>query len=82
MKGNPVDDPLNALDAIRSELKTLAEWGISAMALTYDDGTAFDDESNDVTVFGNTLHGLASFTMNGQVVVGTLNNKEMKICLN
>lgn len=29
------------------------------------DGSAFDD----VTVFGNTLHGFASFVMNGQIVV-------------
>jgi len=47
------------------ELKTLGEWGISEIALAYDDGTAFDDESNDVTVFGNVLHGLGSFTVKG-----------------
>ncbi len=53
-----------------SELKSLADWGISEVGLAYDDGTAFDDESNDVNVFGNTLHGLASYTRNGQVVTG------------
>ena len=42
-----------------TELKTLAAWGISSINLAYDDGTDFTDESNDVEVFGNILHGLA-----------------------
>lgn len=53
-----------------SELKTLADWGITEIGLSYNDGTDFDDESNDLTVFENTLFGLASFTMNGNVVIG------------
>ncbi len=53
-------------DGDGSELKSLADWGISEIGLAYDDGTAFDDESNDVNVFGNTLHGLASYIRNGQ----------------
>jgi len=42
-----------------TELKTLAAWGISSINIAYDDGTDFTDESNDVEVFGNNLHGLA-----------------------
>ena len=42
-----------------TELKTLAAWGISSINIAYDDGTDFTDESNDVEVFGNILHGLA-----------------------
>ncbi|MGB0497779.1 MAG: PA14 domain-containing protein [Rubricella sp.] len=52
------------------ELKTLDDWGITSINLTYDDGTAYDDTSNDVTVFGNTLLGAASYVRDGEVVLG------------
>ncbi|MEM7241515.1 MAG: hypothetical protein AAF429_04965 [Pseudomonadota bacterium] len=52
------------------ELKTLEEWGITSINLTYDDGSAFAATDDDITVFGNTLHGLASFVMNGETIVG------------
>lgn len=51
------------------ELLTLADWGITQINVTYDDGSAFEDISDDITVFGNTLHGLASFVHDGTVVV-------------
>ncbi|MBP0484312.1 calcium-binding protein [Sagittula salina] len=52
------------------ELRTLGEWGITQISLGYDDGSAYSNTDDDVSIFGNTLHGLASFTMNGQVVEG------------
>ncbi|WP_299376516.1 calcium-binding protein [uncultured Tateyamaria sp.] len=60
-----------------SELRTLAAWGITAINLGYDDFTPvtdaewdamYDDDSDDITVFGNTLHGLASFRHDGSVI--------------
>ncbi|MCH2077404.1 MAG: hypothetical protein MK180_11065 [Rhodobacteraceae bacterium] len=50
------------------ELKTLAEWGITEVGLTYDDRSSYSDTSDDITVFGNTLHGLASYTHDGSVI--------------
>ncbi len=50
------------------ELKTLAEWGISEISVAYDDGSAFGDTSDDVEVFNNTLHGVASFVHDGSAV--------------
>ena len=44
------------------ELKTLGQQDISEIALTYTNGANFGDASNNITVFGNTLHGIASFT--------------------
>jgi hypothetical protein len=59
------------------ELRSLAQWGITQINLGYDNEDeytsaeeAFSDESDNMTVFGNTLHGLASFTMNGEVIEG------------
>ncbi|KIC45449.1 hypothetical protein RA29_20630 [Tateyamaria sp. ANG-S1] len=52
------------------ELRTLSDLGISQINLTYDDGTDFADVSNDIDVFGNALLGSASYTRNGEVVVG------------
>ena len=60
------------------ELRTLEEWGITEINLTYDgfdlgsDPTDAEIEEmynatdNDITIFGNTLHGFASFVMNGE----------------
>ena len=50
------------------ELKTLAEWGITQINLGYDDGTDYGDTDDDITVFGNTLHGLASFLHDGSQI--------------
>jgi Ca2+-binding RTX toxin-like protein len=52
------------------ELKSLDELGFSQINLTYDDGTAYDDNRNDIKIFNNTLLGSASYTRNGQVVEG------------
>ncbi|WP_281855891.1 hypothetical protein [Litoreibacter halocynthiae] len=52
------------------ELLTLASLGITSINLTYDDGTTYSDTDDDITVFGNTLHGLASFVRNGELVEG------------
>ncbi|GAA6206746.1 hypothetical protein NBRC116601_00390 [Cognatishimia sp. WU-CL00825] len=52
------------------ELKTLAELGFEQINLTYDDGTGFSDLSNDITIFGSSLLGTASYTRNGEIIVG------------
>ncbi|MDX8355525.1 FG-GAP-like repeat-containing protein [Cognatiyoonia sp. IB215182] len=52
------------------ELKTLDQLGFSQINLTYDDGTAYDDNRNDVEIFGSKLLGTASYTRNGEVVAG------------
>lgn len=52
------------------ELATLDSLGFSEINLAYDDGTAYDDNSNDVKVFGSALLGSASFIRNGQIVEG------------
>lgn len=54
----------------QGELKTLSDLGISQIGLGYDDGSAFSDTTNDINVFGNVLHGLASYTRNGQSIIG------------
>ncbi|WP_152612914.1 calcium-binding protein [Tateyamaria sp. ANG-S1] len=44
---------------------------ITDINLIYDDGSDYSDTDDDITVFGNTLHGLASFvTTNGAVEGG------------
>lgn len=35
---------------------------IESINLTYNDSAAFGDTSDDITIFGNTLHGTASFS--------------------
>lgn len=52
------------------ELQTLDHWGISQINLTYDDGSGFAETDDNISILGNTLHGLASFVMNGEVVTG------------
>ena len=52
------------------ELRTLDYWGISQINLSYDDGTDYDDTSNDISIFSNTLLGSASYTKDGQVIQG------------
>lgn len=52
------------------ELRTLDSWGISQINLSYDDGTKYSVTDNDISVFGNTLRGSASFVMNGAVIEG------------
>ncbi|MBY5931439.1 hypothetical protein KUV51_00390 [Tateyamaria omphalii] len=44
---------------------------ITEINLIYDDGSDYSETDDDITVFGNTLHGLASFvTANGTVEGG------------
>jgi hypothetical protein len=59
------------------ELRTLADWGITEINLTYDNGAAFDNRDDDITVFGNTLAGLASYTRDGVVVQGGVGDLEL-----
>jgi Ca2+-binding RTX toxin-like protein len=64
----------------QGELRQLSDADIASINLLYDGVTAstdaeisamFADTSNDVSVFGNTLHGLASYTKSdGTVVAG------------
>lgn len=54
----------------QGELRGLAALGFSQINLTYDDGTSYDDNSNDVTIYNSTLLGSASYTRNGAVVEG------------
>ena len=60
------------------ELKTLAQLGISEINLTYDDGSAYAETDDDITVFGNTLHGLASYTRNGVEVEGGVGDVSLR----
>jgi hypothetical protein len=43
------------------ELKTLSEWGIISIDLTYADGSAYTDHDDNISVFGNTLFGSANY---------------------
>jgi Ca2+-binding RTX toxin-like protein len=52
------------------EVRSLSDWGITKINLGYDDGTGYGNTSNDISVGGVTLHGTASFTMDGEVVEG------------
>ncbi|MEC8196635.1 MAG: hypothetical protein VX228_10015, partial [Pseudomonadota bacterium] len=60
------------------ELQTLDALGFSQINLTYDDGTAFDDNRNDVSVFGSKLLGSASFTRNGEIVAGGVGDVSLR----
>lgn len=61
------------------ELKTLADWGITNINLNYDGenpqsqqeiDAMYAKDDDDIPILGNTLHGLASYTRNGEVVSG------------
>ena len=52
------------------ELQSLSEIGITSINLGYDDGSSYEQTEDDVTLFGNTLHGLSSFTLNGEIITG------------
>ncbi|WP_260107407.1 calcium-binding protein [Phaeobacter inhibens] len=52
------------------ELTTLDDWNITEIQLEYDDGGSYSNTDDDIEIFGNTLHGLASFTMNGETILG------------
>lgn len=52
------------------ELRTLSDWGITQINLTYDNGAAYSDTEDDLRIFDNTLSGSASYTRNGQTVAG------------
>ena len=53
-----------------NELKTLAQWDITQINVSYDNGESFNNTENDITVFNNTLHGKASFRMDGKTFAG------------
>ncbi len=60
-----------------NELRTLEDWGITEITLSYDDGTEFNDESNDFKVFTDTLRGLSSFKHDGsELAVGEISGNE------
>jgi hypothetical protein len=67
---NGISDP--------GELSTLDALGISQINLIYDNGASYQDQSDDITVFGNTLLGAASFTRNGQVISGGVGDLELR----
>lgn len=54
------------------ELKALSEWDITSINLGYDDGGAYGDEDDAITVFGNTLYGTASYTTTDEDGVDTV----------
>ncbi len=60
------------------ELKTLSQLGITQINLTYDDETHYQDTDNDVTIFGNTLLGSASYTRDGKVVKGGVGDVSLR----
>lgn len=65
-----------AVDA--NELRTLAEHEIASINLTYDNGAAYGDPDNAVTVLGNTLYGTSSFTRtDGRIVEGGAGDVEL-----
>ncbi|OOY18670.1 hypothetical protein BMI86_19990 [Thioclava sp. DLFJ5-1] len=53
-----------------AELRTLDDWSITQINLSYDDGSGFEETDDDLEFFGSTLHGSASFVRNGEVVAG------------
>ncbi len=53
-----------------AELRTLDDWNISQINLSYDDGSGFEETDDNITILGNTLHGLGSFVRDGEAVEG------------
>lgn len=45
--------------------------------MTYDDNTGFEDESNDIDVFGNIFLGTSSYTRNGEIVSNGVGDVEL-----
>ncbi len=45
-----------------NELRTLNEWNITSIGLSYNDGSGFGDASEDI-IFGNVLHGVGDYTI-------------------
>jgi Ca2+-binding RTX toxin-like protein len=67
------------VDSDLDELKNLGEHGIQSINLSYDDGTGFGDTTNDISIFGNTLLGSASYTKtDGTVVTGGVGDLELQ----
>ena len=53
------------------EVKSLADWKIKSIKLTYDDGSGYGKTSDDIDVGVAVLHGLASYTTtDGKTVKG------------
>lgn len=46
--------------------------GITQINLEYDDGSDYWERNDDVSLDGNTLHGLASMVQNGETVLGSV----------
>jgi Ca2+-binding RTX toxin-like protein len=62
---------LEHLGSVEHSDGTTSYIGLLQIALSYDDGSGFEDADDDISVFGNTLHGLASFTRNdGSIAEG------------
>ena len=52
------------------ELRTLDDWGISQINLSYDDGSSFSEYEDDIVALGNILHGMASYVRDGDLIEG------------
>lgn len=59
------------------ELKTLDDLGITQINLGYDDGSAFSDHDDDITVGLATLQGLGSYVRNGETITGGVGDMEL-----
>lgn len=59
------------------ELKTLDDLGITQINLGYDDGSAFSDHTDDITVGLATLQGLGSYVRNGETITGGVGDMEL-----
>jgi Ca2+-binding RTX toxin-like protein len=72
-----VDGGLNTSQNAAGELFTLGALGITEINLSYDDGSAFADHGDDVTVGLATLQGLASYVRNGETIKGGVGDMEL-----
>lgn len=60
------------------EMKTLAQHGIKELRLRYDDGSSFGTKTDDISVLGNTLKGVASYVKtDGTTVKGGLGDMSL-----